>query len=152
MKPIPTEKLQHSSANSDSEIQSQGGRSRRIEVLLSRILGVGVVASLCFVVVGTALSFVHHPGYISDPAQLRDLIAVGSSFPHSIGDVVRGVLDFRGQAIVAFGLLLLIATPVLRVAASITGFVYLKDLRYVIFTTVVLILLLFSFVLGGAEA
>ena len=49
------------------------------------------------------------------------------------------------------GLMLLIATPVARVAVSILGFVYEHDRRYVIITSIVLALLILSFVLGKAE-
>jgi len=46
--------------------------------------------------------------------------------------------------------LLLIATPVLRVAVSIFGFALEKDRAYAIITSVVLVLLLISFGLGKA--
>jgi uncharacterized membrane protein len=46
------------------------------------------------------------------------------------------------------GLLLLIATPVLRVAVSILAFVYQRDRAFVAITSIVLALLLTSFVLG----
>jgi len=64
------------------------------------------------------------------------------------GTVWEGVLHLRGSSIVTAGLLLLIATPVLRVAVSIFAFVYQKDWTFVIITTVVLALLLLSFWLG----
>ena len=50
------------------------------------------------------------------------------------------------------GLLLLIATPVVRVAVSILGFVYERDWRYILITSIVLGLLILSFALGRAEA
>jgi len=50
---------------------------------------------------------------------------------------------------VAFGLLVLIATPVTRVAVSIVAFIRMRDRRYVVITTVVLALLLLSFFLGS---
>jgi uncharacterized membrane protein len=46
------------------------------------------------------------------------------------------------------GLLLLLATPVLRVAVSILAFIYEKDGIFVMITSIVLALLLLSFVLG----
>jgi uncharacterized membrane protein len=51
---------------------------------------------------------------------------------------------------VLLGLLMLIATPVMRVAASIFAFVYEHDYVYVTITAIVLALLLLSFVLGKA--
>jgi uncharacterized membrane protein len=64
---------------------------------------------------------------------------------------MQGTFDLQGQAIVAMGLLLLIATPVLRVAVSIFAFVYQEDRTYTLITTLVLILLLLSFILGKVE-
>ena len=58
------------------------------------------------------------------------------------------MVRLRGQSVVVFGLLMLISTPVLRVAVSIFAFVYQKDGRFVIITTVVLLLLLLSFGIG----
>ena len=71
--------------------------------------------------------------------------------PHTVSEVMQGTLDLQGQAIVAMGLLLLIATPVLRVAVSIFAFVYQEDRTYTLITTFVLILLLLSFILGKVE-
>jgi uncharacterized membrane protein len=126
-------------------------RARAVELLISNLLRVGVAASLLLVAAGTVISFVHHPDYLTQPPALQRLTTPGAAFPHTIRDVIRGVEDFRGQAIVMVGLMLLIATPVARVAVSILGFVYERDRRYVIITTIVLALLVLSFVLGKAE-
>ena len=44
------------------------------------------------------------------------------------------VLHFRGRGIIQFGLVLLIATPVARVAFSIWGFLAERDRMYAAFT------------------
>jgi len=54
-------------------------------------------------------------------------------------------------ALVTVGLLLLIATPVARVAVSVLAFIYQKDRVYTLITLAVLCLLLLSFVLGKVE-
>jgi uncharacterized membrane protein len=48
----------------------------------------------------------------------------------------------------ALGLLVLIATPILRVVGSILAFLYERDWRYAGVTTVVLIVVLISLLLG----
>jgi len=60
----------------------------------------------------------------------------------------------RGQAIVTLGLLLLIATPIARVAFSVAAFIVERDRVYVVITIVVLALLLLSLLFGveGANA
>ena len=51
---------------------------------------------------------------------------------------------FHGQAIIQFGLLLLIATPVARVAFAAIGFAMERDYLYVVITLIVLVVLLYS--------
>ena len=126
-------------------------RVRRVEILISNLLRAGVLGSLAFIVIGTVLTFVHHPEYFSSPADLSRLVQPGAAFPHSVRDVVGGIRLLRGQAIVAAGLLLLIVTPVLRVAVSIFAFIYQSDRTFTFITAVVLALLLLSFFLGAVE-
>jgi uncharacterized membrane protein len=123
-------------------------RVRRGELLISAILRLGVMTSLIFVVAGTILSFVHHPEYASSPAALQRLTAPETSSPHALPEVLHDLRHMRGQAVVTVGLLLLILTPVLRVAASVFIFIRQGDRTYVLITAAVLGILLLSFVLG----
>jgi uncharacterized membrane protein len=125
-------------------------RVRKVELLISRLLRWGVVSSLSLVVLGTVISFVRHRDYTSVPSELQRLTQPGAAFPHSLREVWRGVVHPRGQAIVMAGLLLLIATPVARVAVSILGFVYERDFTFAGITAFVLAMLLLSFFLGKA--
>ena len=118
------------------------------EVLISTILRTGVIVSLVLIVTGTVVSFVRHPAYIASAAPLKRLMALDGPREHSLQDVLDGVQQARGQAIIMVGLLLLIATPTLRVAVSVLAFVYQKDRVFVVFTSIVLLLLLLSFFLG----
>jgi len=122
-----------------------------IELLISRLLLGGVVASMTTVLVGVMLSFVHHPEYLKSAADLARLTTPGAAFPCTIGDVARGVIAGRGQAVVAFGLILLIATPIMRVAVSLVGFALQRDRTYTIISAVVMVVLLISFLLGKVE-
>lgn len=88
------------------------------ELLISRLLRIGVAASMTLVVAG----------------------------------MVIGVISPLGHDVAMLGLLLLIATPVLRVAMSIYVFARERDTTYVVITTLVLLLLILSFVLGAAGA
>ncbi len=123
-------------------------RVHKVEVLISSLLRIGVITSLSIVIIGTVISFWRHPDYTSVPAELRRLTSPGAAFPHSLREVWHGVVRLRGQSVVVFGLLLLISTPVLRVAVSVFAFVYQRDGRFVLITTIVLVLLLLSFGIG----
>jgi uncharacterized membrane protein len=65
--------------------------------------------------------------------------------------VLRDVVHFKSFAIIDLGLLLLIATPIFRVAASIIAFISDRDRPYVLITTYVLAMLILSLLLGRAE-
>jgi uncharacterized membrane protein len=126
-------------------------KSRQVELLISNLLRIGVGTSLAIVVIGTIVSFAHHPDYLSSKAELQRLIAHDAVFPVSISNSVTAISHGEGRGIVIAGLLLLVATPVMRVAVSIVAFVYEKDWAFVVITATVLTLLLLSFVLGGGQ-
>lgn len=70
-------------------------------------------------------------------------------YPHNFGDVVRGAIELRPFAIIQLGVVFLIATPVLRVAASVLLFALEDDALYTGITLAVLALLLFSIFIVG---
>ena len=121
---------------------------RAVELLISRLLRAGVVTSLVFVVAGTVLSFVHHPEYLTSGPALGRVTTPGAAFPRTPAEVLDGLRQLSGQAVIVVGLLILVATPVLRVAVSIFGFVYERDWTFVAITSIVLGMLILSFVLG----
>jgi uncharacterized membrane protein len=123
-------------------------RVRQVELLISTLLRAGVTISLLVVVIGTFISFTHHPDYVHSPEMLARVIGSKAEFPYTVRGVVTSALQGRGQGIVMLGLFLLIATPVMRVAVSVLAFVYERDRVFVAITTIVLLLLLLSFFLG----
>ena len=124
---------------------------RKVELIISTTLRIGVITSIVIIAAGMVISFVHHPDYLRDPAELQRLTAPGAAFPHTLSDVIAGVKELRGQAIVAVGLLVLLITPVVRVAISVVAFLFERDYAFTIITIIVLSLLLLSFVLGRVE-
>jgi uncharacterized membrane protein len=119
----------------------------KIEEVVGEILRVGVIVSALVVFVGGFLYLIGNawtrPDYHvfrGEPAALKTLAGVW-----------HGVGQLHAQAIIQLGLLLLIATPVLRVVASILGFAAEGDRMYVIFTFLVLSILLYS-LLGSGSA
>jgi uncharacterized membrane protein len=128
--------------------QDVADRLRKVELIISYTLRIGVIVSISIVLLGTLISFTRHPDYTTSAEQLTRLTQPGAAFPHTLNELSAGLARFRGQAIVGLGLLLLIVTPVLRVAISIVAFIFQRDPTFVIITSTVLILLLLSFVLG----
>ena len=137
-----------SEAGDPSEIEA---RVRQIELLISNLLRGSVVLSLVVIVIGTVVTFVDHPEFLSSPSALGLLINPGTTLPHTLDAVARGLQALQGDAIVTLGLLLLIATPVVRVGISIVAFVYERDRVYTFITLTVFCLLILSFFLGKVE-
>ena len=105
------------------------------------VLQGGVILSSLIIVIGLLL-LPTRPGGLSPERLLQ--------FPQTLAQIGAGIVVLRPQGIIALGLLLLIATPVLRVAVSVVTFALEKDRKYVLITLIVLAILLFSiFYLGS---
>jgi uncharacterized membrane protein len=125
----------------NKEIQEAG----RLEQLLGMLLRSGVLLSALVVAIGAILFLAHsgtqHPQYSffqGQPAELR-----------SVGAIAVAASRLATLAIIQFGLLLLIATPIARVVFSLIGFVIQRDWMYIGITALVLALLLFGLFGGG---
>jgi len=117
----------------------------QMDRVISFILRSGVLISALVVLGGGILYLVRHgaalPQYAvfrGEPADLR-----------SLSGIVKDVLAFKSRGIIQFGLLLLVATPVARVAFSILAFALQRDRTYVIITLIILGVLLYSLTGGG---
>jgi uncharacterized membrane protein len=126
-------------------------RVHQVELLISHVLRFGVGISLLVVVIGIGLNFSRHHEYFSSRQEMHRLSGDQAVFPHTLSAVFRGAARGDGESIIMVGLVLLIATPVLRVAISIFAFAFQHDRIFVVITSIVLILLLVSFFLGKVE-
>jgi uncharacterized membrane protein len=118
---------------------------------ISWLLRGGVLLSLAFLVIGTIITFIHHPGYLTTAISTHALKNPAEGVvPNHILGIWEMMKHGHGQGFVAFGLLVLIATPVMRVALSVVTFWMEKDRAFVIITAGVLSLLIISLVLGKA--
>jgi uncharacterized membrane protein len=120
---------------------------QRIENMVGNLLRAGVSISAFVVLLGGVIYLIRHG---RSPADYRVFRGEPTDLK-SLSGIVREALGFRGRGIIQLGLLLLIATPVVRVALSIWGFAEEHDRLYMIFTGIVLIVLLYS-LLGSGSA
>jgi uncharacterized membrane protein len=123
---------------------------RKTEAAISAILRIGVALSIVVIAAGLVLSFVRHPEYRTSSTVRQTIIQGHFVFPHSFGTLVSGLGSGQGGSLVALGLLLLLLTPIARVAVSIVAFVYQRDRTYVVLGAYVLVVLVTSFLLGKA--
>ncbi len=125
----------------------QPWRDRRIEVILGNLLRTGVLISAAVVLLGASIYLSRHA---HEPADYRVFRGEPSEY-RTIRGVIQSVIvgRGRGQGLIQLGLLLLIATPIARVAFSVVGFAIERDRLYVVFTLIVLAILLYSFLGSG---
>jgi uncharacterized membrane protein len=121
-----------------------GWSDERIERIVGKLLQAGVLLSTSVVLIGGILYVLSHgsevPHYQSfegEPEQLRTLKGI-----------LHETLAFRARGIIQLGLLLLIATPVARVAFSAAAFAAARDRLYVTIATMVFVILICSLVWG----
>jgi len=114
----------------------------QVEQIVGNILRLGVILSASVVLLGGILYLSHYgmnsPNYQvfrGEPSDLRTL-----------GGIVKFALSLRRRGLIQFGLLLLIATPIIRVAFLAFAFAKQGDRIYVIVTLIVLSTLLYSLV------
>ena len=124
---------------------------RKVELAISLVLRVGVVVSVLVIAVGLGLMFAHHAAYlpISGHFSYKELTATTTQFPHSFGSLGRSIARGDGRGIVVLGVMILILTPVLRVAVGVLSFLYEKDHPMALVTLYVLVVLVGSFFLAG---
>jgi uncharacterized membrane protein len=130
-----------------NEVPEADGSSQRVADLISALLRWGVRGSLVLIVVGTLISFAFGA---ASRQTVKQLTGESAAFPRSVSWLVDSLASGQGRAVIVLGLLLLIATPVLRVLVSLTVFARQGDRIYVLITATVLLLLALSFILGKA--
>lgn len=112
----------------------------KTEHVIGNLLRAGVLLSAAVVLAGGILYLAHHGRSHADyhvfqgqPEALRDVPGIAS-----------GAMKFDSRSIIQFGLLLLIITPIARVAFSAVSFALEKDYMYVIVSLIVLAVLIYG--------
>jgi len=120
--------------------QTRRWTDQRVEEWIGALLRWGVTLAAAEVLFGACVYLARHghemPQYhvfVGEPSDLR-----------TMSGIMKEVLAFRGRGLIQFGLLLLIATPVARVAFSVAAFAIQRDRLYVVVTLIVLAILTYS--------
>jgi uncharacterized membrane protein len=114
--------------------------------MLGNLLRFGVLLSAVVTAIGGGVYLNRHGSEIKDYSHFREGAEPDLRSP---AKVIAGVGSGSGRGLVQFGLLLLIATPVARVAASAYAFARQRDWPYVGMTLFVLVVLLIGLFNGG---
>ncbi|MCP6762106.1 MAG: DUF1634 domain-containing protein [Fischerella sp. CENA71] len=115
---------------------------QRFERLIGNLLKYGILIAYSTVLIGGILYLVC---YGTEPANYQ-FFQGQPSVLDAPSLVIRGILSGSHNSIIIFGLLQLIAIPVIRVAVSVFTFVRHRDLTYTVMTLLALSGLIYSFV------
>jgi len=112
----------------------------RVEARIGALLRAGLVVAATIVALGGAVFLAQHAGerpeygvFRGEPAALR-----------SVAGILGRAHELRGSGLIQLGLLVLIATPVARVALAAYAFARQRDRLYLAVTLCVLAVLLYS--------
>ncbi|HEX4232043.1 MAG TPA: DUF1634 domain-containing protein [Bryobacteraceae bacterium] len=118
-----------------------------LEIAISIILRTGVSIAGAVVFLGGIVYLLRHGGQAVNYGEFHGETASN----RQIGGIVAGALAFQGRSIIQLGVLLLIATPIVRVAFSMVGFAIERDRTYVLITAIVLAVLIFGLISGAIQ-
>jgi len=118
---------------------------KQMDLAIGKLLRLGVILSAVLVFCGGIL-YLRHPlsaapkydHFLAESTSLRGIIAM-----------VRNPIHLDAIGIVQAGLVVLVATPVTRVAFCIVGFARQRDRLYVVISSAVLLILIYSLIQGG---
>lgn len=111
-----------------------------VQMILGTLLRVGVISSMSVVFIGGIIYLIFNHSTIVDYSKFD---AAKSGFS-SIASIFTGLKSLNGSAVIQFGTLLLIFTPILRVVFSVFSFLIERDYLYVFIGLFVLSVILFS--------
>jgi len=118
-----------------------------IEQFIGLQLRFGVIISSLIVLIG-GLIYLGQSGQLQLPSYHQFIgIRDGNT---SFGEILNGTRVLNAKSIIQFGVVVLIATPILRIAFSLIGFVLEKDKMYILITAVVLTVMMVS-IFGGLK-
>lgn len=113
----------------------------KMEIAISRMLRAGVSVAALVVLVGCVIYLRQAHGIEADHRHFHGVPAPADR----VGPIFEGIRHFDGRSIIRLGILVLIATPMLRVAYCVYGFAAQRDKLYVLVSSIVLVVLLYSF-------
>jgi uncharacterized membrane protein len=113
---------------------------QELDISIARMLLLGITLSAIVVLIGAVLELYNSPLQTPDYAHFHAIDAP----LRSIKGVVHSAWHFNAYGMIQFGLMLLIATPILRVLFCVVGFARQRDKLYVAISGTVLTILIYS--------
>jgi len=117
------------------------GADQRLEIAMGKILRIGVTVAALVVLAGGILYILQASGPVPDYSHFDGAPIADKHF----GSIFAGALRFQSNSLIECGILLLIATPIVRVLVGVVGSSLLKDWLYTTVSAIVLTVLFLSF-------
>ncbi|MBC8984349.1 DUF1634 domain-containing protein [Pedobacter sp. N36a] len=127
------------------------GKNKKItdydmEQLIGQVLRYGVLTSGIIAIIGgvwyliqSGAGFPNYTSFSGEPARYTSLTGI-----------IKGLTEGSAKEIIQLGVVILIATPILRIVFSLFSFILEKDRLYIVITLIVLLIILFS-MFGGLK-
>ncbi len=122
---------------------------RDVEQYIGKLLRYGVMLSCAITLFGGVIYLFQHKGVMVNYSPVPKGMAFGvDQYLREVTTILPRILSFDGAAIIQLGVLVLIATPIIRVAFSAFSFFVEKDYLYVVITLIVLAIIMANMLLG----
>jgi uncharacterized membrane protein len=117
----------------------------RMEIIMGRLLQVGVLLAASVVLVGGVMYVIAHAG---EDSNYRVFLAKPAALRHPAA-MLKAIGRRDSSAVIVLGILLLVATPICRVIFAVIAFAIERDRLYVAISLTVLAVLLFGMLRAG---
>lgn len=114
-----------------------------MQAVIGWVLRIGVIVSVSIVFFGGIVYLYRHGSEVPD----HKTFITQPGFVQLNG-IIQGIIDFHGRSIIQAGIILLIATPILRIIFSAISFALEKDRLYVMISLLVLLIIFLSSMSG----
>lgn len=121
-----------------------------VEQYIGKLLRYGVILACTITTFGGIIYIIQSKGRIPDYSSVPSgqTFTGVAQYLREFKSIIPRVLDFDGAAIIQLGVIVLIATPIIRVAFSAISFLIEKDYLYVVITLIVLGIIIANMFLG----
>ncbi|MFT3824797.1 MAG: DUF1634 domain-containing protein [Chitinophagaceae bacterium] len=123
----------------------QGVKDKDLQYIIGNLLRWGVWISMTVTFIGGVIYLWRHGHEVS---YYPKFVEEDHSTAAILKDVWEGIMGGHGKAMIKLGVILLFATPIMRVLFSLIGFIMEKDKLYIVITLIVLMIIFVS-VRGG---
>lgn len=118
-----------------------------IELAISKVLRYGVYLALFFAIIG-GIVYVYRHGSEQVGTQYAHYVEKDEDFFDYVHNMFTGIFNGKGRDVITLGIIILLATPTVRILFSLLGYALEKDKMYMVITLIVLAIISVS-VMGG---